>query len=449
MTASISQGAQRPVYRPAPSDAAEGPALSYLSIVIFLVLVSTVDLVVVSQDQAPVTVWLLEILVWLAFVAILVNELTLGHIEIVRVGWKELPELYGYVAWATFSVIIALGVNLSGDTVGKLKNILPAFLFFHIMLRAIRSREQAETVLWFYIAALLVNAVFGILQYATEQFYPIPPLFENSWKADFSGQFLDNTANGLQTTPNNFASMIMPGIIFLCVMARYLVRDLTRLLLISIPLALLVAGLYVSQSKGGLLWCAIGTAVALAPIRRGRLALGLLVALGVTALVTLYGVTRADDSSIDVSTTVVRVMLWQTAFDIVTGNNFVSIFGDAGGEMRYWTSLVGSWYFPNAHNTWINQIILFGIPGFLLYAAVWWKALRRICDPADDIDPRSALMLRGIFGSLIGLAGMCVFEPREDGVSHVVQLSFLFGLGIAISRLIDLQRRASMTRIDL
>lgn len=415
------------------TDSTRGFGLSYLSLAIMVVLVSTIDLVVVAQGQAPVTIWLLEILAWIVFATILLNEVTLGRFDILHSGWRELPELYGYLAWAALSVAIALGWHLSGATVGKLKNILPGVLIFHILLRSIFTVRQAEYVVQFYIFGLAINATFGIAQYLVNDFYVIQPLDDNAWKADYEGNFIAATSNGLQTTPNNFASILLPGIVITGSYIYYRMIYGWNVVARTAIFAVLLAGLYTSQSKGGIVWSAVGLAIAWLPLRRYLLTLSIVTPIVTSVAIVIYGMIGNDTGGLDTSTTVVRFMLWLTAWDVIWQSNAVAFFGDGIEYMRYWTNIVGAWYFPNSHNTWINQVILFGLPSLAFYIAIWYKVLSALtsgCAAADEGEP----MIRGILGSLIGLAGMYFFEPREDGVSHVAQLFILFGLAITVTR---------------
>lgn len=428
-----------------PGQRTDGGAefgLPYLSLAVVVVLVSTIDLVVVAQGQAPLTIWLLEILAWIVFATILVNELTLGRLDMLRDGWSGLPELHGYLAWAILSVAIALGWYLSGATVGKLKNILPGVLIFHILLRSIRTRRQAEVVVQLYIVGLAANAIFGILQYLTDAFYLVAPLDDNAWKADYEGNFVLTTANGLQTTPNNLASILLPGIVIIGSYIYYRPSINWKGFIRVALFVILMSGLYVSQSKGGIVWCAVGLMVVWIPVRRHLLLLSIIIPIVVSLSITAYGLLWSDAGGLDTSTTIVRVVLWLTAWEIISQYNQVAFFGNGIDLMRYWTNAVGAWNFPNAHNTWVNQIILFGWPGLALYIAMWCRVLRALASGCVVARGEEEPMLRGILGALVGLAGMYVFEPREDGVSHVAQLFILFGLAIAVTRAMGYGRSA-------
>lgn len=411
-------------------------AVPYMTVSVVLTLCLPVDVVLFGQDTTSmVSVYFYETLAWCLFGLVLGNELSIGRADILRRGWNRMPPLFLYLAWCLFAVIMVYGLRASGDTVGKLKNLLPGALVFIMMQSCVRGERQLSSVIFLYLGTSVAVAALGILQYETGSFYLFPSLENNAWKADFDGSYLTTIALGLYSTPNNFAAALVPCVILSATFAVWKLRRrrYAHGILLSIFCIVLFAALVVSFSKGGLLWCGVGLLIAIGPWGRSRHRVALLLTPLTILAVTLYGaLPRQDAAVIDTSTTAARIGLWQTTLFVMDGDGFTWLFGDASAGIRYWSPALAGWLYPDAHNTWINQAVMFGLPSLVLYAWMWLHVLRRLGGSVAHGAPSPFLgaVVRGCLGVLSGMAGLLFFEPRADGVFQFAQIAFLFSLAL-------------------
>lgn len=411
-------------------------AVSYMAVSIVLTLCLPVDVVLFGQGATGmVSVYFYEFLAWCLFGLVLANELSMGRADILRRGWNRMPSLFLYLAWCLFAVIMVYGLRASADTIGKLKNLLPGALVFIMMQSCVRGERQLFNVIFLYLCTSTAIALLGLLQYQTGAFYLFPSLGNNAWKADFDGNYLTTVALGLYSTPNNFAAALVPCVILSTTFAAWKLRRQRygHAALLSAICIVLLAALVVSFSKGGLLWCGVGLLIAVGPWERSRYRVALLLTPLTILAVTLYGtLPQQSAAAVDTSTTVARIGLWHTALFVMDGDGFTWLFGDASEGIRYWSPALAGWLYPDAHNTWINQAVMFGLPAVVLYAGMWMHVLRRLGATAAHGTTSHFLraVVRGLLGVLFAMAGLLFFEPRADGVFQFAQITFLFSLAL-------------------
>jgi hypothetical protein len=396
------------------------------------------DFPLVAPGSGFASLMLFEVVTWTLFGIVLVNDLAHRRRDIASSGWNLLPQLFLYCIWCVVAVVLALGIKGASDTVGKLKNLLPGILLFMLMARMLHTRRQIVVVLVIFFLGILINAVFGIAQFLTGDFYLVPQVYNNVWKADIYGNFLSHTANGLTNTPNNLAALLVPGLVLgpvLLVSREIHRRPLLALSLLGF-LGIVAVGMYFTFSKGGMIWSVLGIVVALVPLRpRWRLWFGLLVLLGglTTILAFATGGSGGGDS-VDVNTVSLRILLWDATGQAIANSTYAWWFGDSMEMVRHANATRAYWPLPTAHNTWLDQLVFFGSPALLLYLLLWWSAARRICAALGTAQGLDALLLRGLLGCLVAMAGILVFEPRADGVFQSAQIFFLMALGLCSAR---------------
>lgn len=430
----------RPRSSPIRRDAApirRGMVIPHMALLCIAIAGLAVDLPLVAPDSGSTSLMLLEAIVWPLFGVVLLNDVAHRRLDIVVVSWKLFPELFIYLAWCIVAVTVASGIMGGSDTVGKIKNILPGILLCMLMARTLYSTRQIVIVVSIFLLGTLVNAALGIVQFITGSFYFVPQVANNMWKMDLQGNILSNTTNGLTNTPNNLAALIVPGLVLaVTLLVAPEGRRRPGLALLLIPLiAVLSAGLYLTFSKGGLIWAVLGAAVALTPAPRWRLALGILAfVVGVIAILAFASLKTASDGAVAVDTVTARVLLWQATEGAIADSVYAWSFGSSTPMVQYANSTRAQWGLPVSHNTWIDQIVFFGLPGLVLYMVVWLNALRRMCAAQAATQTLNATLLRGLLGGLVAMAGILFFEPRADGVFQTGQIFVLMTLGLSLAR---------------
>lgn len=432
--------APRPRSSPIRRDAAaarRGIVIPHMALLCIAMAGLAVDLPLVAPDSGSTSIMLLEAIVWPLFGVVLLNDVAHRRLDIVVAGWRLFPELFVYLAWCAIAAVVAAGIMGSSDTVGKIKNMLPGILLCMLIARTLYSTHHIVVVVVIFLLGTVVNAALGIVQFLTGNFYVVPQIANNMWKTDLQGNVLSNTTNGLTNTPNNLAALLVPGLVLaVTLLISPELRRRPALALLLLPLiAVLSLGLYLTFSKGGLIWAVLGIAVALAPAPRWRLTLGILaVVVGVIAILAVASLKSASDGAVAVDTVTARVLLWEATEGAIADSVYAWSFGSSTSMVQYANSTHAQWGLPVSHNTWIDQIVFFGLPALALYMIFWLSALRRMGAAQAVTQSLNGTLLRGLMGGLIALAGILFFEPRADGVFQTGQIFVLMTLGLCLAR---------------
>ncbi len=424
-------------FRHRADPACRGIVIPHMALLCIAMAGLAVDLPLVAPDSGATSIMLLEAIVWPLFGVVLLNDVAHRRLDIVIAGWRLFPELFVYLACCGIAAILAAGIMGSSDTIGKIKNMLPGILLCMLMARTLYTTRQIVGVVVIFLLGTAVNAALGIVQFVTGSFYFVPQIANNMWKTDLQGNVLSNTTNGLTNTPNNLAALLVPGLVLaITLLISPELRRRPALALLLLPLiAVLSLGLYLTFSKGGLIWAVLGIAVALAPAPRWRLTLGILaVVVGVIAILAIASLKSASDGAVAVDTVTARVLLWEATEGAIADSVYAWSFGSSTSMVQYANSTHAQWGLPVSHNTWIDQIVFFGLPALALYVIFWLSALRRMSAAQAATQSLNGTLLRGIVGGLIALAGILFFEPRADGVFQTGQIFVLMTLGLCLTR---------------
>jgi len=200
----------------------------------------------------------------------------------------------------------------------------------------------------------------------------------------------------------------------------------------------MLAAVYFSFSKGALLWSTVGVCLAVLPLGRRRAFTATCTLLAIIAGIVIFGLIHENGTTgLDVSTTVVRVGLWETALWVIQHDHYVWLLGDGLGGVAEWSETFAGWFFFNSHNTWLDQIVIYGLPAFFAYILMWLKVAVRLSDSASGATAENRSLLNALLGANVALAGTLFFEPRADGVFQTSQVLFLFALSLTAVRLSD------------
>jgi hypothetical protein len=411
--------------------------ISYAYLVYFIAAIMPNDVVFIGNNGGGVTIYLTETIAWACILTVILNELVLGHQATVEGSFRQFPEMWAYLVWCSIAAILAIGIDGSGDTVGKVKNIIPSVLVSMMILRSLQTQKECNIALICMMVGLLVNAILGIMQFTTGSPYVIAQLQENQWKTDPFGVYLSRTANGLFVTPNGLASALLPGLVISLVLVfDFIFRKFWLSALLLITASVLSIATYVTFGKGAAIWAVLGVVVAMFPIKKRMLWFAFAtICVGVLGII-IFGLSAAT-SSIATNTLVVRLNLWESALVVAMDNPSIIAFGDGIKYMSYTSASLSGWEFPTSHNTYIDQVLFFGLPGFVLYAALWMKALLTSQRAYVKCSTSSPPLLGALFGAAVALAGANVFEPRADSVFPVMQVLFLLSVLLRQSEILS------------
>lgn len=383
-----------------------------------------------------VTIYLGEAAILVAAVIFLATSLLRGRLVIPRSGY--LVALSAYLAWGVVAGMLALATAGTLDLLGKTRTILVALLLASLVLSLIDNPARLNRLIVMVIAGLAVNAALGLVQYTTGLGYVAGQHDNNEWKVDLSGALVAHTANGLFITPNNLGVALIPGLVLAAALTlnltrqRHLVRALPAAMTMSaMAMSAMALALLVTFNRGAYVWAAIGLLLLLLPrpCKLGQAAL--LVAASIIALTSL----GARDLLLFQDTLVVRLRLWLAALRVFEHGDLVLFIGNGMAQMPYWGALVARWDLPTSHNTWLDQVLLFGLPGLAFYAALWLVPLLAAGRALRHAPPGARVIGSAIIAAIAATAGACFFEPRAEGFYQVGQVALLLAMAAVYARL--------------
>jgi O-antigen ligase len=189
----------------------------------------------------------------------------------------------------------------------------------------------------------------------------------------------------------------------------------------------------VTASKGALVWSLAGIFVGVASARHEKFRnLGLI---SIPWIVLVAGINFAAVLVLEwFDVTSLRTLLARIEFLIASANIFADhpIRAVFGGGIRYWSKysyLLASYDYPNAHNVYLNQILMYGLVGFFLFFLFFVSVVGRSVSGKDEV--------RGLFspypyiGAIFALTGSYFFEPSFSNI--VQKFQFLFLLSVLMS----------------
>lgn len=169
-------------------------------------------------------------------------------------------------------------------------------------------------------------------------------------------------AVGIFRDPNDLAQILAVGVLF-CIYGWERSSRLLMRLLWPALMALMLYGIYRTQSRGGLLALLAG-AGALAICRLGLRRASIAGAVAIPLLLVAFGGRQTDLSTADGST-LSRVQLWSDALEALRGN---PLLGIGPGGMEEQSGQV-------AHNSFLQAYAEWGIPGGWLFFTAYWVAI--------------------------------------------------------------------------
>ena len=342
-----------------------------------------------------------------------------------------------YIMWILFSSLFALLLRGHSDVLQQAKNIMPALPLVCFVFVRLRSIGTVARLANLYILYCVAASILAVVQFKTGGPYFRPPVENNAYKLDLSGDLVDTAVLGFSNTPNEFAVSILPGLMFAGIKLTYEIREKLRPQMLTLLCCVVVgSGLILSESRGALVWMAFGLTFMVAPTRNSRsLLLKLTLVTSIILLSVLFGLHAQPTTVQDIDNTVEgRLMLWKTAFYAILSDPYIAAFGDGMQYVITWSWKLAGWEFPDAHNGWIDQALFFGLPTLILYLGLWQRffAISDGAALARVVPRRAQTLLDGIRGSVLAFMGLYFFEPVAHAVLPVSQIFLLMSCGISL-----------------
>lgn len=341
-----------------------------------------------------------------------------------------------YLVWAGFSSTIWF-INGDDASAAHLKDILPAVILFYMVATYVRSEREIHTLLKIYLIGISFHLLLGLSQIVFGGPRPLALNEGSVWKTDVYGEVLDATfiPAGLFTHPNGYALFLIPAFLLLVALIMYKKNYFWKLASVCL-LILLAFVAWEAQVKGMFIWISFGTLLLLLPQKYAKLRIwaGFVVLLGGIVSIIVFTLWYfGSDGTLGTMQT--RYDLWEGALTLLSSDTTLIMLG---GGVRGMTMLSGVYSnmeeYPSSHNTFLDQIIVFGLPALLIYANIGIKAMRisaysaRISPKAERTTP---LFLHA---ALVALLGAFFFEPALGGTMLQAQFFLLCAMSVVIHR---------------
>lgn len=337
------------------------------------------------------------------------------------VFWREHPRVtaiaVGLVAWTLTSAAWATD---RGVALHAARQMLFGVALMLIVFTVARPRCAARTLILTYVAGGVLTIAYGVI------FRPGPTT---------PGEVFDPTRlYGGMGDPNDLGAVLLPAIA-LSLFSLPLVRSRSGRLMLYAATVILVIGLALTNSRGGLAAAAVMlvAGIALAGRLRARIAasVGVLILVGVGYVAFLapeairapvIGLLRIDayGGVLDGSG---RAGLWKAAVGVIADRPMLGV------GARNFRTVTGEDII--VHNTYLEVQAELGLIGSLLFLALigtaLWMTFRAARTAAATGDRIGDFQARGVFVSLIGLLAAYFFLSGE----YQVQLWWLLGLAFA------------------
>jgi hypothetical protein len=399
-------------------------------IVIFVLMVSDIR---IFKGSAVASFTLLELFCWGYCAPYVVSCLVLRSKSLPAQSNHFVFVVFLYGAWLIVLSFLALLLRSDSDVIQNTKNILPGVILVPYLLIRIRDVGQVVLLSNLYIFYAILASLLGLLQLKFGGPY-VRELVEGiEYKQDLMGDVVTDPIVGFSAHPNEFAMAVLPAVSLAAIKAWDGFRRHGRIDVAAILVACLVTTVMVlSQAKGAVVFTAVGIAFVASPLGRNRSFLLKLAWMSVFIVgVVAFGKAESESGSAPGASTVeTRLMLWQTALRGTADDWYIAAFGDGHGYLSKWSDALAGWEFPNSHNTWLDQVVQFGIPALLIYTAIWWVFFRTVEAPVPSRPALNATLIDGCRATIMAMMGYYFFEPVSNDVSTFAQLLLLMVLAM-------------------
>lgn len=411
--------------------------LRFHHLTIFLVLIATVDYRFFANMPGVPSFTLLEIIAYVAaacFIGRLIARPKAGlHIHYIV---QNNPALSAYFLWI---IGVAL-INLSWSSVpaATVKDIVPGIVLFFFISMTVKEHKHRRQVIAAYLIGSLVQVFLASSQVVFGGPRPVPIAAVASFKQDISGGVvsIENVATGLFMHPNALALFMVP--LALLILAKIIRSPKMHRLMLAPLLLVVLFVIWHAQVKGAFVWLIIGAAVFILSFRFGqwRAQVGWVALIGGISSVLIISLWVYSDSG-KLGTVISRIQLSIAALTVLIENPRVLLLGGGSEAMFSYSRIYSNMEYPSSHNTYLDQAILFGLPGLLLYLAIARSALKKLTKASGE---KNKLFNDScyLYSAMISLLGMFFFEPALYG-THLQALFFML---VALSGKTDFNKCA-------
>jgi O-antigen ligase len=349
--------------------------------------------------------------------------------RLVAMHRKNRPVLW-YFLWTGLASVASL--VRSSDSLRFYKDLFPGLVVYVLISVCIVSDDAMKgSIIAFLVGCFLILMV-GLSQSLTGLPRVVALGGAAVYKTDFWGARAGiNLATGFFLHPNAYAIFLLPvALLFVGLLLHKGAGGPIRKVVLALLLALTAYNLAASFAKGVIVWVVVGTGLLLfvQRVRRPRAISTVVIMIALVAIISMYGVGALGAIDQPYGTMVTRLQLWKAGIDLIVNDPFVLFLGNGFSGMMASSELYAGSVYPNAHNTYINQVIYFGLPALLLYLALSVQALRRLSRIMRN-SGYEGVAARVLFSTIAALLGIYFFEPANEGV--ILQMQFFAVLAFA------------------
>jgi O-antigen ligase len=347
-----------------------------------------------------------------------------------------------FLVWSSISILWAKN---SGAGLESIAEWLQAAGIFIVVATSIRDERYVRWMLVAFVIGGVVSVAIGVQSTGLHQVGEVA-----------NESAAEGRLTGGGTDPNYLgAGLVASTIVAMTLFAAYR-QVILRSVLVG-AIAILVAGIVASESRGALLASLAGAVSAFIVFKRGRLALGgaLLLLIGLAAIwiaADPSALTRLTNFS---GTGTGRTELWKIAWRVGNGHPVVGVgLGNFAVEAVHYVRLPGALTAvamvveePHVvHDIYLQAFAETGIIGVALLAALVVIVLRGGITAAKAFDrlgeTRLATLARGVMVAQVSIFVSLIF--LTDGPDE--RFWVLFGVGAALGGLVPSEKQVSARR---
>jgi len=326
-----------------------------------------------------------------------------------RLLWP--PICWAVLAFVIYALFRCSHAELAYAARQNLRCVILYGTLFFVIVNNLNRRESATAAAVALIAVGVGESFIAFYQFMTHHAWPIIKPAEYMLRG-----------SGTYVNPNSFAGfteMVLPLALAYSVMSRF---SATVKVLLGYSALVMMAGVVVSQSRGGITSMVVSLAAFCVVLlfqpdywRRGALALAVLGAAGLVLMQQFGAVEgRFNQGLIDKGDG--RVFYWNAAERIFQENMW---WGAGPGSFRYLYPMSANVYAQavprNAHNDYLNTLCEWGLAGFAIVMAALGLLLAGVIrvwphmtKSASDLGSKNSSRAAFVLGASLGLLAILI-----------------------------------------
>lgn len=343
-----------------------------------------------------------------------------------------------YLIWGIIAAFLVRG-EVGKSMLIDLKLILPSIIAYFSIIMMMTSYKKTRLLIVAWTSAGMVNVLLALSQFFLGSPHPVKPGQNALEKLDIGGDSATSLVTGFFSHPNLFSQIIIPY--FVVFTTAWLLSD--KLFSFKSIKYLMLGAIFgvvliLTLAKGAILWSfiAIITGVIMSRWKKLRSSLFFIIfwiicVAGINSLALLLIFNVIEYASL--GTLFSRIQFIITSINVFIDHPLRAIFG---GGMRFWqeySSIWATWDYPNAHNVYLNQMLLYGFIGLgLLVSFLVAHVKRGLMSPISTIDPIMTPL--PYLAAVFALTGSYFFEPSFSDPIQKFQLFFVLAMTFVLPR---------------